>query len=335
MVSFRDGGGRFHLDLRLRGRETSETPPALRFAGVHGVALAEALWSQRAVDDAEILGRAGLAWEVDRRPVMVPTAEGSLAPARDYRALVRPDTDQVMTVVTTAYRVAENRWVAGAALALAGQADRSAALIGAAGFGRTGERTLFVVRVRATEDDALMLLAYNSHGGEGAVRFRLVEADRRNGTVLAPDVPHAAVSVPHVGRVEERLGDLLLRDLVPKYLVETEPAWRRLRDGLWSPRHTTALVREVWGEPKPPVVIDGRELEPADSWPRHPGEYLRHDLADTTDAATAYRRLCAYVDNQSEACERGDLTQDRTERLALGAGMRLKERLWTWIVANT
>ena len=66
---------------------------------------------------------------------------------------------------------------------------------------------------------------------------------------------------------------------------------------------------EFWGEPKSPVVVDGRELRPAESWPRHPKDHLRHSLADVTDAANAYRRLCYYLVNESEACERGDLTQ--------------------------
>jgi HPt (histidine-containing phosphotransfer) domain-containing protein len=137
-----------------------------------------------------------------------------------------------------------------------------------------------------------------------------LEADRVLGAVLAPDVPHATLSVPHVGRLEERLEDLLHRDLVRKYLAEAQPAWRRLQDSLWTPRHTAALVRESWGDPNPAVVIEGRESEPAESWPRHPKDHLLRVLADVSDAASAYRSLCGYLDNESEPRERGDLTQN-------------------------
>lgn len=257
-----------------------------------------------------------------------------MAEVRGYRALVRPDIGEVMSVVTTAYKEAGNRLVAKTAVGLARQCDRGAALVGAAGFGRTNERTLLVVRVRTSVRRVLLLLVHNSHGGEGAVRFRLVEVDRPDGTVLAPDVPHAALSVPHVGAVEKRLKDLHLRDQVDRYLAETEPEWDRLSDRHWSPRHTKALVRELWGDPKPPVVIDGRTLEPSASWPRHPRDHLERSLDDVDDAESAYRRVCRYLDHESEARERGDLTKDRDERLALGAGMRLKERAWTWVVEN-
>ncbi len=75
----------------------------------------------------------------------------------------------------------------------------------------------------------------------------VVEADRNCRTLLTPDVPHAAVSVPHVGDVEERLELLRHRELVPRYLSESEQAWSRMRDQLWSGRHTKAVVKDLWG----------------------------------------------------------------------------------------
>lgn len=58
---------------------------------------------------------------------------------------------------------------------------------------------------------------------------------------------------------------------------------------------------------------------------------MRWQLQDVDNAADAYRRLCSYVDHQSEARERGDLTEDRDEWLALGAGWHFKQRIWRWI----
>jgi hypothetical protein len=53
-----------------------------------------------------------------------------------------------------------------------------------------------------------------------------------------------------------------------------------------------------------------------------------------SDAASAYTAVCDWIDNKSEACERGDFTKDRDERLALGAGNKYKQRAWRWIVDN-
>lgn len=58
-------------------------------------------------------------------------------------------------------------------------------------------------------------------------------------------------------------------------------------------------------------------------------------MRDIDDAANAYRAVCDWIDNRSEACERGDFTKDRDERLALGAGNKYKRDAWRWIVDNT
>ncbi len=329
--------GKFHLDTRILETPPKGALPVLRYAQQKGVGLPDRLWQDGGTDDVGMLHDAHLRWRVDERAVLVPSPGRGAEPVKadHYKALVRPDTDEVMSVVSSTYRVAENDWVSDAALMLARQTDRESALVGVAGFGRTNERTIFAVRVRASEHDALVLLAYNTHGGEGAVRFQLVEADRRTRTVLTPDVPHASASVPHVGDVEKRLKDLVHHRMVEQYLTETEPVWGRLADRLWSPRHTKALVLELFGKPRPPAVIDGRTLEPAEQILCHPSSHLTDSLDDYDDAASAYRRICYYFDNESEARERGDFTKDRDERLALGAGLRLKQRAWQWIVANT
>jgi hypothetical protein len=322
---YRDSrGGDFYLD---RDRASLPPPsaelPLVRFAGKNGAVCD--LWSGDGADEQSVLPllrKARLDWRVDHREVLTPLGDPwAPTPIRGYEALVRPGPDSVMSVVTSAYRVAENEWVARAALALGLRFDPGAVLVAAAGFGRTGERTLFVVRVRELETTTLILLAHNTHGGEGAVRFQLVEADRSVSAILAPDSRHATLSIPHVGDVEERLDDLRVRSIVEDYVAETQPAWGRLQAAPWTPRHTSNLLHELWGEPPQ----SERAL-------RHPARHLTSVLADCSDPAEAYRLVCAYLDNESEACERGDFTKDRDERLALGAGLKLKQRAWRWMI---
>lgn len=103
-------------------------------------------------------------------------------PVPGYKALVRPDTEQVMSVVTTSYSVAENEWVALALQQFCSRLGEQKPIIAAASFGRDAERTMFAGRVSANEEEALCVLAYNTHGGEGAVCFQLVEVHRHQRT---------------------------------------------------------------------------------------------------------------------------------------------------------
>ncbi len=65
----------------------------------------------------------------------------------------------------------------------------------------------------------------------------------------------------------------------------------------------------------------------------HPGEYLMDgSLANASNAWEVYVAICAYIDQRSEARERGDATRDRARRLAYGAGNRLKRASWTWLL---
>ncbi|WP_170165773.1 DUF932 domain-containing protein [Terracoccus luteus] len=255
-----------------------------------------------------------------------------------YNALVRPDSDQVMSIVTTAYVPADNDEVADAAVSMAHRIDPQARLVAAASFGRTNERTLFVIRVTRDENEALCLLAYNSHGGEGAVRFQVVEASRSMCTIFVTSSTNSASAVPHVGKVRESLKRAGKHSsLLERYLSEVPPLWGRLADTLWSPRHTRALIQELWGETPTlrPKTSEGRDLEPNESVFRHPGNVLPSRMDRCDDAANAFRLLCDFIDNESDACERGDFTKDRDERLALGAGNKLKQRAWRWIIDNT
>lgn len=327
MFHYRDlRKGEYYLDPEVGLTPSQrEVMPFQRFAGREG--FADNLWTSSRRNEHDLVSLALLDWPVQSRPVLTPDESGfSPREIPGYRALVRPDENRVMSVVTSSYRVAENQSVAQAAIEVGRQFDQSAALVGAAGFGRSLERSIFIVRVHGTADTALVLLAYNSHGGEGAVRFQLVEADRNAGTVLTPDTGHASISIPHVGDMEERLEGLVHRKMIERYAAEVGPIWHKLQDALWTPRHTRSLLHEIWREPP--------NLDP-DRSALHPGRHLTSVLGECSDAANAYRHICAFLDNDSEACERGDYTKDRDERLTVGAGLKMKQRAWRWIVANT
>jgi len=338
---YRDSrGGDFYLDPdRPFPTPPGGELPLLRFVGRRGTALD--LWSAAGANEQEarwLLGDAKLDWRVEPREVLTTVGDGPRpVPVPGYRALVRPDTGTVMSVVTSAYRVADNESVARAAVALGRRFESGARLVAAAGFGRSDERTLFVVRVRVVGATTLLLLAHNTHGGEGAVRFQLVEADREVRAILAPDSRHATLSIPHIGDVDERLERVGSGSMVEDHVAETRAVWERLRAAAWTPGRTRSLLHELWGEPpRVPSAGPGEPFrEPSQRALRHPGPYLTSVLADCVHPAEVYRQVCAYLDNASEACERGDFTKDRDERLALGAGLRLKQRAWSWIAVNT
>lgn len=320
-----------------------EDPAFLRFAQANG-GVARDLWKGDGATAHQLVAAARLDWPVFRSEVLVPAGTGlsETSQAVHYRALVRPDTEQIMSIVTSHYSPAENDWVARAVENYARRIEQRPPMIAAVGFGRDGERTLFAARVTGDENRALCLLGYNTHGGEGAVRLQLVEADRRAGVVYVLDSPFASVSFPHVGDLDDRLerastprtGDTF----VERYLAETGPLWDRLETTAWTRPHTATLISHLWGNtpdltPRKPQK--GIEVPVPESWHRHPGHHLPDLMQANTDAASAYRAICDWIDNRSEACERGDFTKDRAERLALGAGNKIKRDAWRWILSNT
>jgi hypothetical protein len=323
-------------------------PAFLRFADKHGVA--DDLWDGEGISASAALQHANLAWPVEVRPVLVPSSTGGLIEARDYRALVRPDTEDVMSVVTTTFHIAENDWVIRAAERFSERLGAERPLIGAVGFGRDHERTAFIGRIRVDESSALCLLAYNQHS-EGAVRFQLIEVDRHTGTVYAPASTYASTTLSHVGDMRMRLELLAQPSLqirvrtrpdldvtfIEQYLDDTQPRWDRMADTLWTPKRTSGLIDELLKAPKEPAKGTERsDIDPDDDEAkRYPGPYLRDSMRSIDNAASAYKRICYYLDHESEACERGDFTKNRDERLALGAGLKLKQRAWTWIADNT
>lgn len=309
-------------------------PAFVRFARRLGAAAPDP--AQDRLDPNKMLREARLDWPVHRGAVHASGPRGSVAAER-YQALIRPDTDQVMSVVTRAYTPAENADVLHTALELAGRIDPwGSGLVGAVGFGQQSERTLFAVRVTTVHDRTLYLLASNSHGGEGAVLLRLVEVGPEDGTVLAVDSHHATNTVAHSGNVQQKLHQLGQHSsFVEDYLKSVPDQWSALEDALWTPRHTTALMKHLWGAQPDlhPTRTDGKPLDPPQDAHRHPAYHLRLDRC--SDAASAFRRVCQFLDHESEACERGDFTRDRDERLAVGAGNRIKRKAWRWIVENT
>ncbi|UTT59091.1 hypothetical protein [Cellulosimicrobium cellulans] len=336
MFSYRDARpGRFYAnrDDRLPAEPHPE-PGFVCFARRLGAAAPDP--ANDRLDPDEALREARLDWPVHRGAVHASGPRGSAAAER-YQALIRPDTDQVMSVVTRAYTPAENADVLHTALALAGRIDPwGSGLVGAVGFGQQSERTLFAVRVATLYDRTLYLFASNSHGGEGAVLFRLVEVGPEDGAVFVVDSPHATNTVAHSGNVQQKLHQLGQHSsFVEDYLKSVPAEWSELEDALWTPRHTAALTKHLWGE-KPdldPTTTGGKPLGPPRDAHRHPAYHLRLDRC--SDAASAFRRVCQFLDHESEACERGDFTRDRDERLAVGAGTRIKRKAWRWIVENT
>ena len=307
-------------------------PPFLRFCAKRG-AVGD-LVAEPPRDPRSLIGAAGLNWRVDHRPVLTQLDRG-VSTVSGYEALVRPDREQVMAVVSSAYRVAQNEELAQAVLGLAARHDATAALVGAASFGRHGEQTLFVCRVTVLSlGEVLVLLADNRHGREGAVRVRLVIADLGADAVLTPPATWASYEIPHVGRMSDRLAALLDSSMIDDFRKEISEPRARLEKARWSPSRTQRLLHELWGDPpdREPRTRHGAPLEPSDEVKRHPAAYLTSDLDRCESAFHAFRHLCAYLDNESEACERGDYTKDRDERLALGAGTKLKQKAWRWLV---
>lgn len=289
---------------------------------------------------AECLAAAGLNWPVDRREVLVPSGRhlGETINATGSRALVRPDTEEIMSVVTNAYSVAENHWIADAMETLVNPLGTSPPMLAAVNFGRTNERSMFAARVRGDDNNALCLLAYNQHGGEGAVRFQLVEADRRTCAVYAPDSMHANWLISHTGNMKKALTSFARysgKSMIDGYLAETQPIWTRLANTPWDPDATDALIKELWGSTPALTTTspNGTERSNGEEVHRHPGHCPM--LPDADDAANAYRWICEWLDNHSEACEPRDFTKSRDERLALGAGTKMKHKAWRWIVSNT
>lgn len=340
MNHFRDSRpGRFYLHsdrIEQPGPQPNQSPAFLRFAAKQGVSLN--LWKGEVALARDLVRGAGLDWPVMSREMIVPAGPGLSHNTNvgHYYALVRPDTEQIMSVVTSAYAPAHNQWVASALESYASRFTRGPSMIAAVGFGRAGDRTFFAARLMGDEHDAVCLLGYNSHGGEGAVRFEIVEVDRERQITYVLGSAHSARTFSHIGDLEERLTTAASgpETFIERYLAETKPLWERLEDTLWTYRHTAALIDALWGKKSEGSVGKGEAQDVDFASDRHPRRHLMQLMDGIADAASAYRAICDWIDNHSEACERGDFTKDRDERLALGAGNSYKRDAWRWILHN-
>ena len=86
-MSYRDGGGTFHLVVGLADAVPGDVPPIMRFVGQHGVALP--LWEDRCTDELAVLKGARLDWKAERRHVLVAEsqAQSDVTEVAGYRAL--------------------------------------------------------------------------------------------------------------------------------------------------------------------------------------------------------------------------------------------------------
>jgi hypothetical protein len=334
MPHYRDAkAGEF---LIAQGSENSThgdgVPSFLRFCRRRGVA--GELGARTGSAPRALLAAAELEWCVDHRPVLTELGPG-LSRVAGYKALVRPDHQQVMAVVSSSYRVVENEDLALTVLSLAQRHDPEAELVGAASFGRNGERSLFVCRVsELSRSESLVLLAHNRHGGEGAVRVHLAITDLAADAVWTPPVRWASYEIAHVGRIADRLETLRHSPMIDEFLAEIAGPRELMQKARWSPSRTQRLLHELWGDPpdRAPRTVDGRPHGVDDRARRHPAGHLSPDLDLSETAFDAFLRICSFIDNESEACERGDFTKDRDERLALGAGTKLKQKAWRWLI---
>ncbi|WP_181778849.1 DUF932 domain-containing protein [Pseudonocardia pini] len=321
MQHYRDSkGGAFHLAPAHELRPARPSfPPFLRFCETNGAGVGDLLGSAPSVEST--LARAKLDWEVDSRPVYTDSGDDH-ALVSGYRALVRPLPETVMSVVSSSYRVAENRDLAGAVLGLAKRYGADAGRLGAASFGRNRARTYFAYRViRLDEDEMLMLLVQNRHGGEGAVRVRAFVVNVNTNAVLAPPAIWSSHEIAHTGDMQEKLDLLRVGAMVDRFLEETESRRWQLKKTEWKVEWSAPVLTDLWEDPPNPERPGS-----------HPGRYLAAELGFCNSAYDAFGRICAFLDNESEACERGDFTKDRDERLALGAGTKLKEKAWRRLV---
>ncbi len=273
------------------------------------------------------LAQAGLGWRVRRWQVYAspdgPSDQRSSAPR--YRALIRSDTHEVLAVVTAAYSHSEHRTIADAALGLGRAHDPSAWLLGARATGQSAsDLALCVVVSRYRQGEAHCIVATNRHGGDGAVGFRVVGVDRATASTTATGNKSLHIREGHYGDLEGRLQKLPStergRAWVQDYVDDSGPEEHYMTSRLITRSRCVEVVDSLW--PQAETRVMGSE-----GWLIHPREHLLDGrLAGKDGCWDVYTQICAYLDKESEARERGDATKDRLERLVKGAGEALKYR---------
>ncbi len=322
--------GWFFLDPRLPPHEVGRSYLERAFGG--------SLWAdpQYPLDPGTCLADAGLEWRVLRWQVhaseTVVPQETCHAPR--YRALVRSDTREVMAVVSSSYSHVEHLSVVDTALSLARAHDPDAWLLGARALGQTGsELGTCVVVARYRQREAMCIVATNSHGGEGAVRFRVVGVDRTTASVTATGGADDHMREGHQGDLRGRLEKLPHtergREWVQDYINAYASDEHYMTSRLITRASCVEVVDALWPQAEGEVMgPEGRLL--------HPREHLLDGrLARLESCWDVYTQLCAYLDHESEARERGDATKDRLERLVRGAGEALKCRAAALVLRNS
>ncbi len=231
-----------------------------------------------------------------------------------------------MSVVSISYTAVDNQFVAETSLALARQYDRNARLVGATALGREGVDSLFVTLVTQWSPTDLYMLSHNTHGGEGALQFRLVEVDRRSGAVLCAPSRHRVLKESHSGNVVKRLDAKLRIDAgqqwIENYVNDSGPDLAELEARFLMVRDAAPFVDHLWPQSEESIWVErGQALHPRT-------HLLESELGHQPDGLTALTLVCSFIDRLSEAREAGDVTRDRDERLARGAGDKLKQRAW-------
>lgn len=337
--------GRFYLLPRENWCD-STIPPVLAYAERHGYRHTKR--DGPVPEPAEILKRAGLDWRVLRTPVYA-TLPGNLRGlggihAAAYQALVREDTEQVLSVVGRDYAPIQNSTAATAVVELAQKAwvtwrtrepqAEQPRLVAAASYGRARAQCLYVFDLGMSQGrDSLHLLARNGHGHGGAMTVNLIATDDV-GTVMPLDFPGTAFverHERHAGNPTDRLttyGSPAVAGLFAVHLRDVLGYWGEISQRSLTDADKTALVELLWpGDEK----VHPRPKGTA----QHPRNHLLNALAYADTLGAAYRSVCRYLDRVSEAREKGDATKDRWERLAAGAGNRHKERALSWLVRRT
>lgn len=332
--------GKFYL-APVEDRHAPSVAPVFEYARLHGA------WCEQPggndADPSSLVRDAGLNWHVTRRPVYTSTADtltglGDVL-AHGYKALVREDTGVVLGVVTSDYAPIQNQAAAGTVTLLAQRAARTWGLQGdhgprltaAAPYGRDRSRGVYVVDL-GIAGGGRFLIARNGHGDGSAFAIDYVEIDDA-GTVIPIDAPGAGsvkIREGHLGRIKDRLtrrSSSTFAEQWGEHLVNLLVDWAYTEDWPVNRRTHEALVAHLWPGN---ATTDPRPYGTA----VHPREHLLGALEGAGTLGLVYRTICHYVDHDSEARERGDATKDRLERLAAGAGTRLKERALAWLTSH-
>jgi hypothetical protein len=309
-----------------------------RFAMANGFSVRD-LQVGSAGSAEDLLRLAGLDWDVIELPLHLDYGRfRDGRPLTGWRALARPDRDEVMSVETSHYSVANHADLLRAALEHCRRVAPSVP-IAAVAYGVRAERVLFVIRVEVDEEP-LFLLIRNSHGGSGAVRFQFTHLDP-SGAVVVYDEPSATHAIPHVGKMREEKLPSFARysSALRRFVDEAIPMIEKVRNTYWSPQRARGLVDHLWSTPPPhdPTPRGDLQLTPVDRFAdvRATRAHAIARLEEAESADAAFHALCRYVDFESDAADKGDMTPDRDQRLTHGAGTSFKARGWAWIRRNT